>query len=306
MQIIKDEKSPYVQFLLLAIYALVGVSVFAILGFGLCVAIYGLDLLKDTSWMAGQTGQNIGAFKIILVAQQIGFFLAPAILLAITERKKLNLFYQLKTPKTTLLALVFLLILFSFPIMGCVNEMNQKMVLPDFLKGLEAWMKASEAQLAKTTESILRMKTPMDFVINVLIIGAFPAICEEFLFRGALQRTFSRVFKNPHIAIWVSAIIFSSIHLQFFGFFPRMLLGAAFGYIYFWSGSIWYGVFAHFINNSFAVGLAWYFQKNNLPMSNAEKTDFAWYGYLISAILTLILLKLIKDQTLNHQLQNEN
>lgn len=301
MQIIKEEKSPYVQFLLLAIYALVGVAVFAILGFALCVAIYGLDLLKDTSWMSGQTGQNIGAFKIILVAQQIGFFLAPAILLSFTERQKLTHFYQLKTPKATLLALIFLLILFSFPIMGWVNEMNQKMDLPDFLKGLEAWMKASEEQLAKTTEAILQMTTPIDFVINVLIIAAVPAVCEEFLFRGALQRTFFRVFKNPHIAIWVSAIIFSSIHFQFFGFFPRMFLGAAFGYIYFWSGSIWYGVFAHFINNGFAVAVAWYLQKNNLPMTNADKADFTWYGYLISAIITLVLLKVLKDQTVKNE-----
>ena len=293
----KEENSPFVQFLLLAVFALVGVVVFALLGFALSLAIYGWALLKDTSWMNGQTGQYLGAFKLILVFQQLGLFLMPAIALSWSERKKITDFYPTKTPKASHLLLVLLLMGCATPIFGWVNEMNQKMTFPDFLKNVEIWMRASEDQLAKTTAAILQMKSPTDFLINILVIGVAPAICEEFLFRGALQRTFLRVFSNAHVAIWVSAIIFSAIHLQFFGFLPRLFLGAAFGYLCYWTGSIWYGVFAHFLNNSFAVSVAWYLQKNNLPLSKADETNFAWYGYLISAILTLVLFKILKDRT---------
>lgn len=299
----KEENSPFVQFLLLAIYAIVGFVVFGLMGFALCLGLYGLDLLKDMSWTNGGNPQFIGAFKILLVAQQIGLFLTPAILLAVTERKKLNSFYKLKMPKINGLFLVLLLMMVAVPILGLVNDLNQKMALPAFLKDIEAWMRASEDQLAKTTKAILQMNNWQTVLINLFVIALVPAICEELIFRGALQRTFLRVFKNHHAAIWISAIIFSSIHFQFYGFFPRLFLGAAFGYIYCWSGSIWYSILAHFINNGFAVSVAWYLQKNNLPFDKADETNLAWYGYLISAILTLVLLKFLKDQTAN---QNEN
>lgn len=171
------------------------------------------------------------------------------------------------------------------------------MVFPEVLKGIEQWMRKMEDEGAKTTAAILKMKSIGDFLITLFIIAIVPAICEEFLFRGALQRTFLRWIKNPHVAIWISAIIFSTIHFQFYGFFPRLFLGAAFGYIYFWTGSLWYTIFAHFLNNGFAVGMAWYFQKNNLPLNNDEEIPIQWYGYIISAILTLALFKLLKDRT---------
>lgn len=293
----KEENSPFVQFLLLAIYAIVGVVVFGLFGFALCLGLYGLDLIKDMGWTNGGNSQFIEAFKILLVAQQIGLFLTPAILLAVTEGKKLNSFYQFKIPKINGLFIVLLLMMAALPVMGLVNDLNQKMALPGFLKEIEAWMRASEDQLAKTTKAILKMTNWQTFLISLFVIAVVPAICEELMFRGALQRTFLRVFKNYHVAIWVSAIIFSAIHFQFYGFFPRLFLGAAFGYIYCWTGSLWYSILAHFINNGFAVSMAWYLQKNNLPFDKADETNLAWYGYLISAILTLVLFKFLKNQS---------
>ncbi len=187
------------------------------------------------------------------------------------------------------------------PLMSWINETNQKMVLPDFLKGVEAWMRRMEDEGAKTTTALLKMKSIGDLLINLIVVALVPAICEEFLFRGGLQRTFLRWIKNPHVAIWISAIIFSAIHFQFYGFFPRLLLGAAFGYIYFWTKSLWYTIFAHFLNNGFAVGIAYYFQRNNMPINADEEIPVQWYGYIISAILTLALFKVIKDKTVKEE-----
>lgn len=282
----KPENSPFLQMLFLLLFAIGGLIVFAIIGMVLVFLTSGLEGLKGA---AMNDYRYISAFKILVVAQQIGLFLAPAILLAVVERKKLPHFYGLKAPKINWLLLVALLSICWMPIMGLSNELNQKMVFPEFLKGIERWMRAMEDSAAKVTEAILKMNNVGDLLVNLLVIAITPAICEELIFRGAVQRTIFRIKSNPHVAIWISAVIFSAIHFQFYGFLPRLLLGAAFGYVYYFTGSIWYAVFAHFLNNAYAVCVAYYLQMNNQSYTNAEEIDMPWYGYLISAILTLAL-----------------
>ena len=306
MQAIKpfrEENSPYLQLLFLMLYALVGFLVFLVIGFLISLSIYGIDLIKNTEWLNGANPKYVGALKIILTAQQLGLFLTPAILLAITEGKKPSQFYGLKMPKTNSLLIVMLIMAVSMPAMGFVNEHNQQMQLPTFLKGIESWMRKMEDEGMVTTMAILKMNSIGGLIINLIVIAVVPAICEEFIFRGGLQRTLLRLFKNTHVAIWTSAIIFSAIHFQFFGFFPRLLLGAAFGYIYFWTGSIWYAVFAHFLNNGFAVAMSFYFQKNNLPMNQDENMSISWFVSLISAILTIALFKFLKDNSVKENEQ---
>lgn len=296
-QPVKPENHPLLQLLLLVLGAFVGLIIFGIIGFVLCLGIYGFDLVKNTAWTTGADLRYVGALKILLTAQQIGLFLTPAIVLALFEGKKPSRFYGMSVPKPNILLIVFLIMLCAIPILGLSSEINQKMVFPDFLKGLEKWMRNMEDQGAITTEAILKMKTWGQFFINLTVIAIMPAICEELIFRGGLQRVFLRLIKNPHVAIWLSAAVFSTIHFQFFGFVPRLLLGAAFGYIYFWTGSIWYTVFAHFLNNAYAVAVAFYLQRNNMPINTADNTTVAWYGYLISAILTLALFFVLKEKT---------
>jgi membrane protease YdiL (CAAX protease family) len=297
IQTTDKENSPYVQLLLLGIYALVGLIVFALAAFALIFLVYGFDAVQSLVGVNPNLKMHIGAMKIVLTAQQLGLFLTPALLLAITEGKKPHRFYGMAMPKTHLMLLVFMIMVCVMPAMGFVNELNQKMVLPDFLKNIQEWMKRLEDEGEKTTIALLKMGSIGSYLINLFVVAIVPAICEEFIFRGALQRTFLRWIKNPHVAIWTSAFIFSTIHFQFFGFFPRLLLGAGFGYIYFWTKSIWYTIFAHFLNNGFAVTMAWYFQKNNLPINQDEGMTTPWYGYVISAILTIALLKFLKDGT---------
>jgi membrane protease YdiL (CAAX protease family) len=291
-----QEKPPLLQLLFIGFLAIAGLLVFAIIGFVIIYFAYGFDVLMNVASQKTNLNNSANAFKILLTAQQLGLFLTPALLLAVTESKKPNRFYGMAKPKITILLIVFWLMLFSLPFIGFVNELNQKMSLPSFLKELENWMRRLENEGMQTTMVILKMKNFGEFLINFLVVALVPAICEEFLFRGALQRTFYRIFKNPHIAIWVGAIIFSAIHFQFFGFFPRMLLGASLGYIYYYTGSIWYSVFAHLLNNGYAVILAFYMQLKNLPINN-EEASMGWVACLISAILTLALFKILKEKT---------
>ena len=81
----------------------------------------------------------------------------------------------------------------------------------------------------------------------------FIAIPEELFFRGALQRIIIHLTKQPFIGIVITGILFSALHFQFEGFLPRMLLGMILGFFYWYSGSIWTNIAAHFVNNAVQV-----------------------------------------------------
>lgn len=304
-QTFKEESAPLIQLLKLGLFVTIGLVIIVFLSYVLIFLANGNEIFRNPKLLAN-VQFSIPVLKIILVAQQILVFLLPAIALSIFEGRRPTTFYDIRKPKLNLLFIVLMLMLCSIPILGLTAELNQKMVFPSFLKWLEEWMINLEKQGEETTEAILKMNNIGALLINLFVIAIIPAICEEFIFRGALQRIFIKMVRNPHVAIWISAAVFSTIHFQFFGFFPRLFLGAAFGYIYFWTKSIWYTVFAHFLNNGYAVVIAYYFQKQNLPLKQADETSIAWYGYLISAILTLALFKLLKDQSLNNNADSNN
>ncbi|WP_293311180.1 CPBP family intramembrane glutamic endopeptidase [Pedobacter sp. UBA5917] len=292
----KEEINPFLQLLLLLFYAVIGGLVFGILAIVIVLMVYGWGMLSHLYLILSGDPKYIDGFKVIQILSSVGTFILPPIALAWTEREKVNGFYSFKQPKFTLAIIVLAIMILSMPFMEWTAIWNQKMVLPDFLKRIEEWMKEKEATAAKMTIQLITVRSNFDFIVNLIMIAVIPAIGEELMFRGGVQRSLNRAFGNPHLAIWLCAIIFSAIHVQFYGFVPRMLLGAGFGYLYYYSGNIWYSMLAHFLNNAYAVCAAFYMQKHNMPLDKAdEPLGFPWYGYLISAIITIALFKIFKD-----------
>ena len=291
------EKSPYVQLLTLGLYAIAGIILASLASVLSLYFWYGEMFNAD--WLNPGHPKNLVTMRIFIGMQQIGLFLLPALVLAWGEKQRVREFYGFKKVKVELMLLVILMMVFSMPILEWVTMVNMKMVLPGFLKPVEEWMRAQEDKNTETMVNLLKINHIGDYLISILLIAILPAIAEEMIFRGAIQRSLGRMFKNPHFVIWFTAFIFSAIHIQFYGFLPRLLLGAAFGYIYFWTQSLWYSMFAHFVNNAYAVTGAWYMQKNNIPLSEANKTtNFQWYGVLISVILTFLVFKYFKNKSL--------
>lgn len=298
-----EEKSAYIQLLILGSYVLLGLIAGSVLSLGILVGMYGMEVINNPAVFSGGDTRFLTGLRIAQTLTTIFVFLMPPLLLSATERTKINEFYGFKKPQLFTLLTVLLLMACMLPLMEWVALENQKMVLPEFLKGVENWMREKEDEAMNMTVLLLSMRDIKDFLINIGMIALLPAIGEELLFRGGVQRSFTKMFTNPHLAIWLSAIIFSAIHMQFFGFFPRMLLGAAFGYIYWWTGSLWYAMFAHFLNNAYAVCVAWYLQLHHMPLSEADNsTNFTWYGYLISLILTVLLFIYLRKRTYGKQL----
>ncbi|WP_348619844.1 CPBP family intramembrane glutamic endopeptidase [Pedobacter lusitanus] len=293
-----EEKGAYIQLLMILCYAIIGLIIGSVLSLAVILGVYGFDGLGNADLLTGGDATAIAVLKVSQVLTTGCMFILPPLMLAWTEKRKVSNFYGFIKPKISFLFLVFMIMLCSMPIMEWVGLANQKMILPDFLKPVENWMRNKEDEAMKMTILLLKTNNVFDFLINILVIALIPAIGEELIFRGGVQRSFTRMFKNPHVAIWISAFIFSAIHLQFFGFFPRLFLGAAFGYIYLWTGSLWYAMLAHFLNNAYAVSVAWYLQKHNIPLTEADNSsNFPWYGYVISLILSIFLFKYLKNKT---------
>lgn len=186
---------------------------------------------------------------------------------------------------------VTLAMITMLPALNLIVSWNEGLHLPQFMSGIEEWMRAQEEAAAEATKQLLAIKTIPALIATILMVGVLTGIGEELTFRGVLQKLINEKWVNPHIAIWVAAIIFSAIHIQFFGFFPRMLLGAFFGYLLVWSKSIWLPIYAHFLNNTMAT-IAAYMLNTELTTDQIEKVGTIDNGTLWTAIVSLLLFSI--------------
>ena len=283
------DRHPFISLIILLGLILTGAIIFTIIGAVIGGLVYGMpDLLK---FFAGDLSANLSLTKIVQIASSTGMFIIPALFFARIESRDWQDYLRLKSPLPVLIILTILLMFISVPLLELSVEVNTSMKLPAFLGEMEEWMRRQEDQMAELTKHLLTMKTVGALLVNLLMLAVIPAIGEEFIFRGCLQRLFKEITGNHHIAIWLTAIIFSAIHMQFYGFIPRMLLGAMFGYLLVWSNSLWLPILAHFVNNATAVITAYVFQQQGktLDQLNEPQTG-SWPAYLISLFGTAALL----------------
>jgi membrane protease YdiL (CAAX protease family) len=228
--------------------------------------IFGTDMsemLSITSEGAGFGGESI--LKYLQVSQQIALFVIPAIVIAVLLRRGKESFLKIeKFPESIPVLMVILLALLIIPVASYTGVLNSKMDFPGWLSGVEEWMKKKEDIASDLTGLIIKSVGIGDLIINILIMAAIPSIAEEMIFRGVLQQILCRIFRSGHAGIWITAILFSAVHLQFFGFLPRLLLGLGFGYLFFWSGNLWLPIIAHFINNAVPVVMVHFIEWKDL------------------------------------------
>lgn len=254
---------PYLKFLTLGVLVLFCLIVIMIFGILVAIPVFGSEILTGPSSIMLDSSNPviIAMSKYLQIVSQFAVFIVPSFAFAFfAGRNSVSYLTLNKKPSWTNLLYAAMIIIVAIPLINFMGYVNQGIKLPEAWSGLEKWMMESEAQAARLTEVFLNVATIGGLLINILMIGVLPAMGEEFLFRGIIQRLFHEWFKNIHLAVFFSAFLFSFIHFQFFGFIPRLALGMVLGYTFYWTGSIWTPILIHFINNSLAV-LIYYFTR---------------------------------------------
>lgn len=217
--------------------------------------------------------------------QNIGMFIIPAVITAriFNPGKTMKVMQISSLPSLWQVLLVLAIYVASAPMMNGIVLWNEGWQLPEWL----SWLREMEDAAMAATEQMMSLSSVGELVVAILLVGVLTGIGEEFLFRGSLQRLLLEKKINVHAAIWISALIFSVVHMQAFGVVPRMLLGAYFGYLVVWSGSLWLPILAHALNNSVAV--AAYYDKSieTMPWIGEEPSALT---FTISTAATIALL----------------
>ena len=251
--------------------------------------LFGVDVFSNPTILNHfETDPNVlNAFRLIQSLYAIGGFLIPALLFprAIQQWPGQFLNYNRK-PSWILFAAALMLMVFSTPLTSWLVQLNEGIKFPASMAEIEAQLKNAEDAAAHMTKAFIHTDSNAGFLLNILIIAIIPAICEEFMFRGAFMRLLMVCIRNKHMAIALTAFVFSAFHGQFYGFIPRFILGLILGYIAFYSNSIWPAVVAHFFNNAVAL-FAEYFHWNESSIRFIrEDYNFPVIVILLSGIIT--------------------
>ncbi|GAF02809.1 CPBP family intramembrane glutamic endopeptidase [Saccharicrinis fermentans] len=283
---------PSQKLLLLIIITLLSWFIISLAGTLLAFPIWGTEALTDT----GQLLNNVAFLKYFQVLQSIALFIAPPIIFEYITSGQITLRHFREININSTLAIVaILLVIVAQPFISFLGVFNNGIVLPESWLHIEEWMKDKENAAMQATEIFLSAKGWSQTIINAIIIAVIPAIGEELMFRGSLQHLFNKILKNKHFSVILSALLFSAIHIQFFGFLPRFILGVLFGYLMVYGRNIWLPILAHFTNNFMAFILYQHYASNSTTNDNPlivgnEYPQMIWVVLSIMGIITLLYL----------------
>ena len=206
------------------------------------------------------------AMRISSLAQDIIAFIVPAVATAVlASRRPAALLCITKAPNMILVGLITVMTFISVPAQEAIIYWNNNIEFPESMAGFAALARQMEDAAAQTMNVLIGDGSTASLILNILVVGIGAAVAEELLFRGCFQRLLTTGGINGHLAVWIVAFCFSAMHMQLFGFVPRMLLGAYFGYLLLWSRNLWLPVIAHALNNIMFVVTAAYQVRTGSP-----------------------------------------
>jgi membrane protease YdiL (CAAX protease family) len=297
----------FMRLMILGMIILSSVIFVMMLGVVIAVPFFGTNVLKDLANIGNSLNPNtIALAKYFQIVSQFGIFLVPSVLFAFLDGRNITAYLKINfKPAYKTMIIAAIVILTAVPLINFLAEINQQMKFPAYLSNIELWMKKSENEAMQLTNVFLNVSTINGLLINLFMIAVIPAIGEEFLFRGIIQPLFQQWSKNIHIAVILSAFLFSAIHFQFYGFIPRFMMGIILGYVFVWSGSLWVPIIVHFVNNSAAVIVSYFANKgiidNSFETIGTGKSAFiAVLGSIIvSGVLIFMIYRFEKRKRIN-------
>ena len=295
------DSHPFVKLIIAIFISLVIFLVFMIIAILVALPVFHLNIFALQEIFSDfENVHNVAVLKYFQIIQTLGLFVVPPFVIVFLFYREVGESLQLKNlPELQVSVKVFLIMIIGLPAINLLAMWNAQINLPQWLDSVEEWMKVTEESAKKLTEIFLDADNSVEFLINFLMIAILPAIGEELLFRGILQRYLIEWIKNKHIGVLITSILFSALHLQFFGFFPRLLLGIFFGYLLLWSRNLWLPILAHFINNGVAVIFYFIFgaeivEKEINSIGTETGNLFIALGSLV--LVTLLVISVYKEE----------
>lgn len=282
MQTYLKTKSVGIQLLLFIGLSIGCLMALMVIGRFLMMHLTGIDMFVPID-VNSTNPKMILLLRVLLLIQFLGLFVIPSLIFAYLSDPNPLRYLGMKQPQKQIFWILAIVVMFAaIPMVEYIGALNQKMHLGS---DTQKWMKGMEEEAAKQIQFMLAKHTVGELLTNLVFISLFAGIGEELFFRGILQRMFIRAFKNPWMGIVFTAAIFSAFHFQFFGFFPRLALGVVLGAIYWYSGSIWAAIIAHFIYDGFIIVLAYF---NPSLVTNPDESIMSANNLLPLGIVSLI------------------
>lgn len=230
--------------------------VFQFLGAFLAAWIYGFSVSEILSLATYDDSRYLAASKLIQILGSIGTFIVPAFLFSFLFAGDLFSYYSFRSPSSILpVILVILMMISVIPFINYLAEVNMKFEFP--IRALDQLFRSLEDTAEEMMMAFTAARNLWGLLVNLFMIGVIASVGEELIFRGLLQKLLTQMLKNFHLAIVLTAVLFSAFHFQFFSFLPRFVLGLILGYLLYFGKSIWYPILAHFVNN--AMGVIYYY-----------------------------------------------
>jgi membrane protease YdiL (CAAX protease family) len=192
------------------------------------------------------------------------------------------------------IAFVIGISVFALILSGALGELNQMIPIA---KQWAAKFKEMENAYVDQVMSIARMNNVAEYLFVLVVIGFAPALFEEVLFRGGLQQLLTNWSKKPLLAIIVTSIIFSAIHMSYYGFLPRFALGIMLGLIYYYGKNIWLNILMHLLNNGISVTVMFLTSKGGKPSQEIMDSTFPVYYGIVPLIAIIFFMRRFKKES---------
>ncbi len=259
-----------------------------IVGAFVCQLVFDISFFSSTKEVFDPENKDlIDAMKVMQFFNALGTFVLPAFaFLHLRGVAKPAQYLKWQSP-ISLGAMFSMLImaLAMIPVANFLGFLNEGLYLPEFLD----FLRVIEEQTLRVTEQFLIMDTYLDLLLMILLIGVVAALGEELLFRGVLQNLLLEWWGSKHLAVWITALLFSVIHLQYHALLPRFVLGALIGYVYMNSGNLRSSIFLHFFYNSTLLIITFLVQHNGIDSS----WEFIGVEHLLFVVLALFILGIL-------------
>lgn len=300
------QKSPVSLLLLIILFSLGSYIISPAIFMAIGVGILDISLEEFLRKIGSGDPEPVIQWALVMIqaaAAILSFIIIPAVFIRKYEHGSLKNYFH---DRSISAGPIFLAICLTFSLMAVNSlliEWNMNFKFPDFLA--ESFDEMEE-QGRIMTEYLTDFFSLPYFLVVIVVVAIVPAVGEELLFRGLIQKYMHQISKNPHVAIWITAALFSAFHLQFYGFIPRMALGAFFGYLLYYSGNLWYATIGHFLNNGFTLLMIYLFQLGIIDQDIEDVESVSIWSAAAFVIIGGILLVLFKKQFhITDNLQNE-